>query len=919
MPRITRIRVTNIQYDHGKKQLPDIIIQPNGLDTVLLLANGGGKTLLIQLIMQTILPNEKMSGRRIADLLQSNRYTGHVAVEWLLDDTGERRQFLCTGFCFSNGQNNDQKIRYYNYLFDYDDRSELTIETLPLIKNSAPGTKHPSSYMQLRDYLREEGGHRVQIFDQINTYQERLKLYQILPEEWKNICNTNGSEGGVDKFFAKSKTTQQLMDNLLIPSVEEMIFQSERKKKELVHAFAEYRNMLIEIPLIKKNIQDFEAIRDHAEAVVAEVQKFDKLQKDFDDKTKELIILAKTFSLHESEAVKLINDLTKEIEESNNNLQELRWQSKSYDVFLKQLDYQKALAEEEKIKAACAVQQALLADTIQSEKEVKALYFYKQSETAKQEVNIYQQQLKLMEQAEPELQSKLDQKKIQLRGAWEIKQQQLQKQHQSKEATLKSFEVEFKELIKKIKNARVQEKEWRNQLAGIRAWFEQYKEQQQQLRKYVSEAAIINPEQGLQKHNQALNSYQVQQTETKDNIQKITACQSELQENIINWHNEKNAHQSRVEALNEKLNQIAQEEDAVRGLLAEHEMYTASLFDEKDKVLFWVRDNLREVQEKRVGVQAELANLQEKWVQLEGRNYYIPHNDLLKIKKRLEKAGIYALLGSEWLAEQDISEAEKEAYLKHQPLLPYAILIEANQVNAVKYAMKQTKEWSQDIPLLFLVKSSESLRSGSGTESFLPLWHNDLLIYQPDSVRMFTSAAVFQVYKEQMEENINQKQQSLQQLKNQENVFVHLKERVESFYRRYTGQEVSAWEKTKTELEKQIKLIAQNIEAGKKQQQHLKEQLKHAEETLEELKKAQNNEEKIIEKLQEYLKRHKLHSQKYELEKQYVDELSKLEQQLTDWEKQKDKNVQQRMGIEQNIKKFLLLLKVIKMNFNITN
>ncbi|MCK4259598.1 MAG: hypothetical protein KAX49_11510 [Halanaerobiales bacterium] len=65
MPRINRIRVTNIQYDSGKKQLPDITFQLDSQDTILLLANGGGKTLLIQLVMQTILPNEKMNMMKI--------------------------------------------------------------------------------------------------------------------------------------------------------------------------------------------------------------------------------------------------------------------------------------------------------------------------------------------------------------------------------------------------------------------------------------------------------------------------------------------------------------------------------------------------------------------------------------------------------------------------------------------------------------------------------------------------------------------------------------------------------------------------------------------------------------------------------------------------------------------------------------
>lgn len=94
MPRINRIRVTNIQYDYSKKQFPDLLLDLSERDTLVLLTNGGGKTLLLQLLMQVVLPNERLQGRRISELLESSKYTGHVAVEWLLDRAGDQKDYL---------------------------------------------------------------------------------------------------------------------------------------------------------------------------------------------------------------------------------------------------------------------------------------------------------------------------------------------------------------------------------------------------------------------------------------------------------------------------------------------------------------------------------------------------------------------------------------------------------------------------------------------------------------------------------------------------------------------------------------------------------------------------------------------------------------------------------------------------------
>ncbi len=38
-------------------------------------------------------------------------------------------------------------------------------------------------------------------------------------------------------FFARSRTTQQLVDNLLIPAVEKMMFQDEDKQKKIISGF----------------------------------------------------------------------------------------------------------------------------------------------------------------------------------------------------------------------------------------------------------------------------------------------------------------------------------------------------------------------------------------------------------------------------------------------------------------------------------------------------------------------------------------------------------------------------------------------------------------------------------------------------------------------------------------------------------
>ena len=69
MPYLWRARLTNIEYDASKKIYSDELLRFNGQNTLINLANGGGKTLLIQLLLQVVLPNESLNKRPLADLL----------------------------------------------------------------------------------------------------------------------------------------------------------------------------------------------------------------------------------------------------------------------------------------------------------------------------------------------------------------------------------------------------------------------------------------------------------------------------------------------------------------------------------------------------------------------------------------------------------------------------------------------------------------------------------------------------------------------------------------------------------------------------------------------------------------------------------------------------------------------------------
>lgn len=90
MPAISKIRLTNIIYENGGKRFNDDIFEFDGYNGVILLENGGGKTVFIQTALQAVLPHANLGERRIRDTLSLEGGASHIAIEWILNDRPRR-------------------------------------------------------------------------------------------------------------------------------------------------------------------------------------------------------------------------------------------------------------------------------------------------------------------------------------------------------------------------------------------------------------------------------------------------------------------------------------------------------------------------------------------------------------------------------------------------------------------------------------------------------------------------------------------------------------------------------------------------------------------------------------------------------------------------------------------------------------
>lgn len=228
MPKINNIRLVNYRYNDGKRiWLDETLNTRGGKNTLFTLMNGGGKTVLIQGIMQAINPKTDLRKRQWKGFFTEETVPTYVLVEWLLDDGVS---YATTGVAFQM-QNN--KLNYYMFATVYRETAPYDIRHLELTE-TVGGKLRFTSYKDFLKHLRRHREHAqsngspgaVRIFETRRDYHQCLRELRISPEEWSSTMKKiNEAEGGMNEVFENSVTTERVLKDLILPQVEQKLIQ----------------------------------------------------------------------------------------------------------------------------------------------------------------------------------------------------------------------------------------------------------------------------------------------------------------------------------------------------------------------------------------------------------------------------------------------------------------------------------------------------------------------------------------------------------------------------------------------------------------------------------------------------------------------------------------------------------------------
>ena len=276
MPHINRIRVNNVKYNFGTQYYDDFVLRFSGKNTIYDLANGGGKSVLMLLLLQNLIPNCTLDEKQpIEKLFRSGNgnTTIHSLIEWKLNPCHIKNgfQYMTTGFCARKARGGSTEedssadkaaIDYFNYCIFYRQFNDNDLKNLPLSNG-----KERITYLGLRSYLQElekKDFHvEVHIFDRKGDYQRFISRYGLFESEWEIIRGINKTEGHVRTYFETNyRTTRKVVEDLLIEEIIEKSFYhktgTDREAGEMANTLLNLKDQLVLLSRKKNEMQYYD-------------------------------------------------------------------------------------------------------------------------------------------------------------------------------------------------------------------------------------------------------------------------------------------------------------------------------------------------------------------------------------------------------------------------------------------------------------------------------------------------------------------------------------------------------------------------------------------------------------------------------------------------------------------------------------
>lgn len=844
MSKINAVRFINLNYNNNAMKINDECMQFSGKSTLLSLRNGGGKTVLVQMMTAPFVHRGKQKTKdRPFESYFTTAKPSFILVEWLLDGGAG---YVLTGLMVRKNQEISEEktdaLEMMAIISEYKEPCMQDIHHLPVVEQNEK-TMKLKSYNSCRklfeDYKKDK---KLSFFcydmsspAQSRQYFYKLMEYQINYKEWETIIRkVNVKESGLSELFSDCRTEKELVEKWFLEAVESKLNKEENKVKnfqEILEKYAgKYKN-------IKEQLKRRDAIQKFKEAAEEiQINAEDFLVKEGEKIEQEKVIaafIARLNVLYEEAEIERERQ-----EEGRKKLQEelefLKYEQLSCEFHEKNRGKRNHASNREMIDLE---KESLLRKQEKIQKKVHVFLCAKQQEMVnedKQEWEIRKEKAAISRTKEENLEPERNRIGGQLSGYYEyrlsdnkekqeaIKKQKLQIRKDISQQ--KDILNEYREKTKKITESKGSFRSLVRGYDNIEIKYNSnYRENLSRNILGVYEAGMLDIKQ------------EMYDKEQKKSIQENKEQKEKFENTTEEIHRTERAIEEKREKYFQKDSDIKQAEKEKKGYEQELEerkdiLKYLELPEEKlfarEEILHKAKIKMQELSSRRRTLEKKEDALQKEYKLLvSGRVMELPDN----LKEEFEKLDVPVVYGMEWLKKNGFTEKKNKEIVSQNPFLPYALILTRQEL---KKLAERNGETYTSFPVPIIERENLESIKLDRTQSFVKM--QDIHFYILFNENLLDEEKM-EIMIEQKQKDIADIRETMQICKNEYEDYFH---RFDVIKRQAVTKE--NWDKIQKKLqklEKEKEDIFQNIQQARDTKQSLKKNFEILQKTLRELEK----------------------------------------------------------------------------------
>lgn len=869
MSKISAVRLINLNYNNNAIRISDETFHMNGESTLLSLRNGGGKSVLVQMMMAPFIHKRYRDARERP--FESYFTTGRPAfilVEWVLDHGAG---YVMTGMMVRRRQEitaeTNENLEIIQFISEYQHACPHDIHHIPVVEKNKKEMvlKNFAACRQLFDSYKKDPGITFFSYDMSNSAQSRqyfdkLAEYQIHYKEWETIMKkVNLKESGLSDLFADCRDEKGLVEKWLLDAVAGKLNKEKDRMKEFQNILEKY---VCQYKDNRSKIQRRDMIRQFAEdsqGIMEAAQEYEAAEKETGRQQGRIGVFLWQLQAAGNAAKDRCRSLKAQWEEIAADMEHLRCQQVS-----------KAVYEAIEAERYCRAEREM----IQLEREAKeqeyeqAKHLLHLMDCARQQLELdeqgtectrYEQQLAVLNQQEQDFDEERRNLGYTLRLYYEAESSRQQEQAAQMDEQLAQTLAQIAAEDEKAEKLRTAILEYSTSIGSVKAKIQQYDAREEAynrryepgfirniLGEYEPAALAIR----LEEYEKELDGLKKSYLQMQKSAEEGSWKQKEYERNLEDTRQRKIRREAELEQAAGVCSRYEEELRERRRILRYFGLEEAVLYD-REKILKAAEYRLSEIELAKRRLEKEEDQMQKEYQRLtQGRILELPE----EFEKMLEETGVSYVYGMEWLKKNQYSEKENRRLVRAHPFLPYALLLSQRDLDKIKQLSEGMPYTSFPIPLMI----REQLEQAGDEAAQTVVELSGIQFYMLFNEHLLNEKKLKQMIAGQ-EQQITKKKEQIRLRREEYESYFEKKEQIRS--QEVTKEREKQAQERKEQISGELAQLAEDILRQKEEAVQMAEKLRRLQQQIQENVKQRGLKERRLEDLKDLEKAYEAYLQ----------------------------------------------------------